>query len=148
MEQRRTKKYPDALVAFGRRVSADDAFSELVAARGWRVEDWKPTFVAASELESPPPLPCDQRSPIDAWNCKQVLRPPELQPPTCHPPPGNPESRLMVASPDALPTLYFVEWHYIDFVLSCVGNVSEAARVLAVRRSTLQRKRKKNPPAR
>jgi ActR/RegA family two-component response regulator len=54
----------------------------------------------------------------------------------------------MVASADQLPTLYYVAWHYIDFVLSCVGNVSEAARVLGIRRSTLQRKRKKNPPNR
>ena len=54
----------------------------------------------------------------------------------------------MVASAADLPTLYFVEWHYIDFVMSCLGNVSEAARVLGVRRSTLQRKRKKNPPTR
>ena len=55
---------------------------------------------------------------------------------------------MMVASAAELPTLYYAEWHYIDFVLSCVGNVSEAARILGIRRSTLQRKRKKLPPDR
>jgi ActR/RegA family two-component response regulator len=54
----------------------------------------------------------------------------------------------MVASAADLPSLYYVEWHYIDFVLSCLGNVSQAARVLGIRRSTLQRKRKKTPPLR
>jgi ActR/RegA family two-component response regulator len=58
------------------------------------------------------------------------------------------EHRLVISASEELPTLYFVEWHYIDYVLSCVGNISKAARVLGVRRSTIQRRRKKHPPRR
>jgi hypothetical protein len=137
---------PSALLAFGRRVSAGDAFEDLVGARGWQLEKWTPTFVEACEqrqaalsASGPPPTA------PSAWETRQVLRRPEgaLRPEAC-----ENEARLMVASANELPTLYYVEWHYIDFVLSCLGNVSEAARVLDIRRSTLQRKRKKTPPDR
>jgi ActR/RegA family two-component response regulator len=58
------------------------------------------------------------------------------------------EHRLVISASEGLPSLYFVEWHYIDYVLSCVGNISQAARVLGVRRSTVQRRRKKHRPDR
>lgn len=46
-----------------------------------------------------------------------------------------------------LPTLARVEWEYISRILArCRGNLSAAARVLGIRRSTLQRKLKKLPP--
>jgi hypothetical protein len=123
-----------ALLAFGQRVTAGDAFDDMVAAGRWEAEHWSPTFVEEAE----------RRQIGTDWKGKQVLRrsgPDRRQD-------ASAEPRLMVASSAELPSLYFVEWHYIDFVLSCVGNVSEAARVLGVRRSTLQRKRKKNPPHR
>jgi DNA-binding NtrC family response regulator len=119
-----------AFLAFGQRVQADDAFDDLLAARGWQREPWQPTFGEAGEQRIE-----------NGWD-KQVLRRP------LDGPASDPEPRMMVASASRLPSLYYAEWHYIDFVLSCVGNVSEAARILGIRRSTLQRKRKKHPPER
>lgn len=137
-----------ALLAFGRRVSADDTFEPLVAGGGWRRESWQPTFLDELDRESyrrgHEVIPADHES--TPWGSKLVLRSPGLERGRQHGPLREAEPRLMVASADELPTLYFVEWHYIDFVLSCVGNISEAARILGVRRSTLQRKRKKSPP--
>lgn len=47
----------------------------------------------------------------------------------------------------ALPSLKRVEWEYIARVLGYTdGNISEAARVLGIERSTLQRKLRKRPP--
>lgn len=146
-----SRKGRSALLAFGRRVSADDAFEPLVAARGWRMENWQPTFMDASDRESywREHRTASSGHEESGWQSKQVLRLPRLDL-DCKPALGREaEPRLMVAAADDLPSLYFVGWHYIDFVLSCVGsNVSEAARVLGVRRSTLQRKRKKTPPDR
>jgi hypothetical protein len=138
---------PHALLAFGRQVTASDAFDELVAAHGWRMEAWRPTFIDAGEEQAG--VPAGGEASTDGsgpWDSKQILRLPRRQRERPLGPDGEP--RLMVASAAELPSLYFVEWHYIDFVLSCVGNVSETARVLGIRRSTLQRKRKKNPPDR
>ncbi len=145
-----TKKTPNALLAFGRRVSAGDAIEELVAAQGWQLESWRPTFIEACES---PQLLTGARQEAgaggeSAWNIKQVLRRPLEAAELLRGPVSDAEARLMVTSAADLPTLYFVEWHYIDFVLSCLGNLSEAARVLGIRRSTLQRKRKKTPPLR
>ena len=139
-----------ALLAFGRRVSADDTFAPLVAGRGWRRESWEPTFLDAFDRESYGRRREVIASGHDAspWGNKLVLRSPNGARDRPRSAPGEGEPRLMVASADELPTLYFVEWHYIDFVLSCVGNVSETARILGIRRSTLQRKRKKSPPER
>jgi hypothetical protein len=135
------------MVAFGQRVNSDDAFASLMAGQRWAVEHWRPTFVDRAERD----VPSAGDPACDGGSClcegRRVLRLPSAT--TDHVRwPGTPEPRLMVASTAEMPTLYFVEWHYIDFVLSCVGNVSEAARVLGIRRSTLQRKRKKNPPQR
>jgi DNA-binding NtrC family response regulator len=48
-----------------------------------------------------------------------------------------------------LPTLAAMEWEYINrFLVAASGNVSAAARVLGVQRSTLQRKLRKHPPSR
>jgi hypothetical protein len=148
MGRLQTKKVHNALLAFGRRVSPGDAFEELKA-RGWQKEVWHPTFVESGDRDR---FECTARDePFGRrevpWDDKQVLRCPvsSVEPPG---PPGESEPRLMVASADDLPSLYFVEWHYIDFVMSCLGNVSETARILGVRRSTLQRKRKKTPPTR
>jgi hypothetical protein len=138
-----------ALLAFGRRVTATDAFDDLLSTGGWQLENWSPTFgdpldqkqLAATEQPTTPSP--DNR--VD--NHKHILRRP-IAP--VDPPIGggeDAEPRIMVASVSEFPSLYFVEWHYIDFVLSCVGSVSKAARVLGIRRSTLQRKRKKNPPS-
>jgi hypothetical protein len=137
---------PHALLAFGRRVSASDAFEELVASRGWQMESWRPTFVDANERDHL--LSRDPAAPDSDWNARQVLRRPATAREPAPESATDSEGRLMVASAGDLPTLYYVEWHYIDFVLSCIGNVSEAARVLDIRRSTLQRKRKKLPPTR
>lgn len=145
-----TRKAPSALLAFGRRVSAGDAFEELVKARGWQMESWQPTFVESSDRHRPvEPLrdPC-VRGPDSNWNTRQILRRPAERGDVVPGFESEIEARLMVASAAELPTLYFVKWHYIDFVLSCIGSVSEAARVLDIRRSTLQRKRKKTPPTR
>lgn len=50
---------------------------------------------------------------------------------------------------DGPPTLARAEWEYIDRVLYEVGgNITAAARCLGIPRSTLQRKRKKDPPPR
>ena len=140
------RKAPNALLAFGRSVSVD-AFDDLTTARGWKTEMWQPTFVDPSErdeLAERPPQVCPDggREPS-----KRVLRLHRA---------ASGESgaaneigpRIVVASSSQLPTLDYVEWHYIEFVLSCLGSVSEAARILGVRRSTLQRKRKKTPPMR
>jgi Bacterial regulatory protein, Fis family len=149
MARLETRRVPKALLAFGRRVSADDAFEELVATRGWQMERWKPTFVESCDRDRflNPPRDEPAVGPGCSWESRQVLRRPLGE----FAPEGkalDAEARLMVASAAELPSLYFVEWHYIDFVLSCLGNVSEAARVLGIRRSTLQRKRKKTPPSR
>jgi hypothetical protein len=149
MRRLETRTLPSALLAFGRRVTPGDAFEALVAARGWQTESWRPTFVDACDRDQFLNALRNESSISGfAWESKQVLRPPGE--PLEHPA-GQEDmkvgSRLMIASATDLPTLYFVEWHYIDFVLSCLGNVSEAARVLGVRRSTLQRKRKKSPPS-
>jgi hypothetical protein len=150
MDRFDTRRLPHALLAFGRRISGGDAFEELVAARGWQMESWRPTFIESRDRDQ---VLNGLRSELAAslgtgWEQRQVLR----KPADAMEPPGGratgDEAKLMVASSDDLPTLYFVEWHYIDFVLSCLGNVSEAARVLGIRRSTLQRKRKKTPPIR
>jgi hypothetical protein len=138
-----------ALLVFGRRVSAGEAFEDLLEARGWQREAWEPTFI--EETDRPLWTGADVASAGDdrsAWEEKQVLRLPEGGVTLPCEPAQEEEPRLMVASASGLPSLYFVEWHYIDFVLSCVGNVSEAARVLGIRRSTVQRKRKKMPPRR
>jgi hypothetical protein len=137
-----TDRKPSALLAFGRRVSAGFAFDDFVAARGWRRETWKPTFVEESEC-GPLAKPVAKQP---HWDGKQVLRPDLPEPMGAVN--ANSDARLLIASAADLPTLYFVEWHYIDFVLSCLGNVTETARVLGIRRSTLQRKRKKTPPNR
>jgi hypothetical protein len=106
-------------------VTAGDAFEDLVAARGWRMERWEPTFVEsgerdrlASALRDRPP-----RSQDKPWDHKQVLRrPAEVFAPESGPDPDpGPEARLMVASAADLRSLYFVEWHYIDFVMSVSG---------------------------
>jgi hypothetical protein len=139
-----------ALLAFGRRVSAGDAFEELVTAHGWQLESWRPTFVESCDRSRMLSGGDDGPSmaPQGSWTGKQVLRRPPEFPERQGANPTEDEARMMVASATDLPTLYFVEWHYIDFVLSCLGSVSEAARVLGIRRSTLQRKRKKTPPTR
>jgi hypothetical protein len=141
MGRTETRRTPNALLAFGRRVSAGYAFDDLVAARGWGMETWKPTFVEECERDQLSQA-LERRPP---WEGKQVLRPKPTEPVAGGK--ADAEARLLVASAEDLPTLYFVEWHYIDFVLSCLGNVSETARVLGIRRSTLQRKRKKSPPS-
>jgi hypothetical protein len=147
MARFQAESVPSSLLAFGRCVSARDAFDELVETRGWQKETWQPTFVEECErgddVQGPP-----RDGPGEGWPSKQVLRPRRSA--TERPPavPAAADPRIMVASAAGLPSLYYVEWHYIDFVLSCVGNVSEAARVLGVRRSTLQRKRKKMRPNR
>jgi two-component system, response regulator RegA len=47
-----------------------------------------------------------------------------------------------------MPSLARIEWEYIQRVLvSHDGNISKSARTLGIRRTTLQRKLKKNPPA-
>jgi two-component system, response regulator RegA len=49
----------------------------------------------------------------------------------------------------ALPSLARIEWEYINRVLSLTnGNISAAARILAMGRSTLQRKLRQYPPLR
>jgi two-component system, response regulator RegA len=49
----------------------------------------------------------------------------------------------------SLPSLQRVEWEYINRVLGHTdGNISAAARLLGVERSTLQRKLRKRPPTR
>ncbi len=148
---RHDPKQPSALLAFGQRITPQDAFDPLVTSRGWRVESWKPTFMEASDREdfmrAQEARACQERPPLT--ESRHVLRDPERA--ICIPFQQEAEEaapKLMVAAASELPTLYFVEWHYIDFVMSCLGNVSEAARVLGVRRSTLQRKRKKTPPSR
>jgi len=144
-----TRSVPSALLVFGRRVSAGDAFEELVRARGWQRESWQPTFVESSDRQMLEDLLRDPTACADSdWEARQILRRPAQTEDPVRGLGSDREARLMVASASELPTLYFVEWHYIDFVMSCLGNVSEAARVLGVRRSTLQRKRKKNPPTR
>jgi hypothetical protein len=148
MRRGETRRGPNALLAFGRRVSPADAFDDLVVARQWRMETWRPTFVETSSAMEPADARGMSLPTASGWEEKNVLRCPST---TLDNPEGKvreSEPRLLVATAPELPTLYFVEWHYIDFVLSCVGNVSEAARVLGVRRSTLQRKRKKYPPER
>jgi hypothetical protein len=145
MKRMPSNRSPNALLAFGRRVSAGEAFDDLVAERGWRLETWTPTFI-----DEPSSLGCLEPTSAGSsdWGDKQLLRRADLgaqRPPDTA---ADVEPRLMIASADDLPSLYFVEWHYIDFVLSCVGNVSEAARILGIRRSTVQRKRKKTPPHR
>jgi two-component system, response regulator RegA len=50
---------------------------------------------------------------------------------------------------DTLPSLDRIEWAYITGVLEHTnGNISAAARILGLQRSTLQRRLKKNPAAR
>ncbi len=133
----------NTMLAFGRLVAPDDAFEELVTSRGWQANTWTPTFIDPQDRDDL--IACPRSSPGSVpASTKQILCPPRL----AEPPTGAMEPRLMIAATPDFPTLYFVEWHYIDFVLSCVGNVSEAARVLGIRRSTVQRKRKKAPPAR
>lgn len=59
---------------------------------------------------------------------------------------GSADTRASCAP---LPTLGRVEWEYIHRVLSHTGgNISEAARILGVERSTLQRKLRKLPARR
>jgi hypothetical protein len=149
MPRSKTGRPTGALLAFGRQVSAGEAFAELIEERGWRTENWTPTFVESCDREHIRNL-CRELSAGAEWDHKRVLR-------RCPKPPEpsgvgynaeTEEARLTIAPSDGLPSLYFVEWHYIDFVMSCLGNLSEAARVLGVRRSTLQRKRKKTPPSR
>jgi two-component system response regulator RegA len=49
--------------------------------------------------------------------------------------------------PANLPSLDWIEWEYINRVLThTAGNISAAARVLRIQRSTLQRKLRKYPP--
>jgi len=52
-----------------------------------------------------------------------------------------------VSLPTAVPSLARVEWEHIQRVLAdCGGNVSQAAKLLAMHRRTLQRKLNKYPP--
>ncbi|MDR3718239.1 MAG: response regulator [Bryobacteraceae bacterium] len=52
-----------------------------------------------------------------------------------------------VSPPAAVPSLARVEWEHIQRVLAdCGGNVSQAAKLLAMHRRTLQRKLNKYPP--
>jgi two-component system response regulator RegA len=54
-----------------------------------------------------------------------------------------------VAQPASFPSLHRMEWEYIQCVLRHTGgNISAAARMLEVERSTLQRKLRKHPPER
>jgi hypothetical protein len=146
---RMDRKGANALLAFGQRVAPEDAFEDFVAARGWKMNGWAPTFIEPTECEPPGVATPRQPSHRDhPWHTKQVLCPAAPPGDGAMRPPADIEPRLMVAPAGELPTLYYVQWHYIDFVLSCVGNLSEAARVLGIRRSTVQRKRKKTPPAR
>jgi hypothetical protein len=138
---RRSLQRANALFAFGQQIGPHDAFDGLLATRGWQTDPWRPTFV--DDPEPGPPRPPSDDPALDR---KYVLRPSAGEADGVAS--RAAEACLMVASAPELPTLYFVEWHYIDFVLSCVGSVSEAARLLGIRRSTLQRKRKKRPPAR
>jgi hypothetical protein len=142
------KKGATAMLAFGRSVYPDATFNDLVTAHGWQTEAWAPTFIEECEREGLASERPEGAGARPAWEQKHVLR---LPVEAAEPRPSElpaPDPRIMIASAPQLPTLYYVEWHYIDFVLSCLGSVSEAARVLGVRRSTLQRKRKKTPPNR
>lgn len=59
---------------------------------------------------------------------------------------GTPSAEL---APEETPSLARAEWEHMMRVLhDCNGNVSLAARRLGLRRATLQRKLKKNPPSR
>jgi two-component system, response regulator RegA len=72
----------------------------------------------------------------------------------CFPKPLLPEALLDIANGGStpsssyrLPSLARIEWDFIASVLQTVsGNISKAARVLGIQRSTLHRKLKKYPP--
>jgi hypothetical protein len=150
MSRLQTGESLKAILAFGRQVSARDAFDDLVAAQGWQKESWQPSFVDSCDRERTVSGLCDRPAPPGdcSWERRQVLRRPPEAPEIPVGKVKDAEPRIMIASAEGLPSLYYVEWHYIDFVISCLGNISEAARVLGIRRSTLQRKRKKLPPSR
>jgi hypothetical protein len=114
---------PSHLLAFGRHVSLIEEMTDPVAPREWQ--------------SKPGPLRRTQNLYLFRYlhgnNTAQAAEDP---------------SRLAILSTADLPSLDFVEWHYIDFVLSCAQSMSQAAETLGIRRSTLYRKRKKQPPAR
>ena len=75
MGRLQTKGGPSALLAFGRRISPDDAFENLKA-RGWQKEVWQPTFVESCDRDR---LECKARDEPPGcrdlpWDDKQVLR--------------------------------------------------------------------------
>lgn len=138
MAEHKPRHTPSNVVAFGRRAAVDSVIDPL-GWRGWTNESRYPQFVGAvpsDEAATPP------RAPEEAY----VPHPSGDAP---HRPPTEADGpRPLVLSRSELPSLYFVEWHYIDFVISCVGSISKAAEILGIQRSTLQRKRKKIPPTR
>lgn len=138
MAEHKPRHAPSSVVAFGRRAPVPSVIDRL----GWR--GW------TNESSHPQPeevrLPDEAADPPRAHDEAEILR-------TTGDTPRRPtgqadDAGLLVLSRTELPSLYFVEWHYIDFVISCVGSISKAAEILGIRRSTLQRKRKKIPPAR
>src|SRR5687768_7419574 len=102
----------DGLLLFGRRVSAVQTLHDLGTARGWQAEPWSPTFI---EEDDRPQLLHSPDAMSQSWHQRQVMRPCRLEGDGTSPSSSAP--RLMIASTTGLPSLYYVEWHYIDFVL-------------------------------
>ncbi len=146
-----------AMFAFGARVPTKDVVDTLVATNGWRSREW--TSILHPELKAPAWLPTSNAvsndSPPLSGRLVANLSPPAesvlCNTSAVHSRPTQnaaTDGGLFLVHSGEFPSLDFVEWHYIDFVLSKLGSISATARVLGIRRSTLQRKRKKNPPIR
>jgi hypothetical protein len=145
----------EAAFAFGIKLPVQEILEDLITSRGWRMTAWNsmldPTQTPARVIEDMRMgdmlgRTANRQHAIMSLACPQPEQPQAPSAGSAQASDAN--ASLFLVRAKTLPTLYFMEWNYIDFVLSTVGSVSEAARVLDIRRSTLQRKRKKNPPTR
>src|SRR4051794_5139814 len=102
------KRGGSAFLAFGTLISPRDAFDELIATRGWKIQHWEPTFVEPSDRNEI--ARARQRLARDGagwWEDRQVLRRPGAPVDAAPEAAGDIEPRVMVAPSSELPTLHF-----------------------------------------
>jgi hypothetical protein len=137
------------MFAFAAGVPMEDMLGGLGPANGWHSESrtsWTTPPPATPAWPRAPVRPADSAEGDRRYEAVSLSRPPGQDQTTAEA--DQRSSSVFFVHSQQFPSLYFIEWHYIDFVLSKAESISAAARILGIRRSTLQRKRKKAPPLR